>query len=69
MDIEKCRQCGRPFQVNEIGGKLPGTRESEDIECPHCGDVTTRRSNAFFRTSKLSSEAEKRWLEEQGGTP
>ena len=64
-EIEECRKCGRPFYVSEIGGRMPGTKESEDIECPHCGHTMTRRSNGVFRTAKLSAEAEEKWSAER----
>lgn len=64
-EVEKCRACGKPYWVSEIGGQMPGTRESEDISCPHCGHTITRRSNGAFTTSKLTPEAEKAWEDEQ----
>ena len=62
-EIQECRACGKPFYINEIGGQMPGTKESEEIVCPHCGDTTSRRSNGSFSTSKLSPKAEKAWRE------
>lgn len=59
--IDKCRKCERPFYVSEIGGSMPGTKESEDITCPHCGNTTTERSNGTFKTSVLSAEAEEKF--------
>ena len=64
-EIEKCRQCGRPFYVTQIGGQMPGTKEREDIICPHCRYTTTEISNGSFNTSSLSLEAEAKWLTEQ----
>ena len=63
--IDKCGKCGRPFYVSEVGGQMPGTKEREDIRCPHCGDTTQETSNGVFRTSELSSEAEAAWIAEQ----
>ncbi len=54
--IDECGndECGRPFHVSEIGGQMPGTKESEVITCPHCGWTKTEHSNGAFRTSPLS---------------
>lgn len=37
---------------------MPGTKESEDITCPHCGNTFTERSNGAFKTHPLQDEAE-----------
>jgi DNA-directed RNA polymerase subunit RPC12/RpoP len=60
MEIERChnKACSRPFQVSEIGGNMPGSKESEDITCPYCRYTITRNSNGGFRTHALSSEQE-----------
>lgn len=60
MEIERCsnEKCHRPFQVMEYKLQMPGTKEREDISCPHCGHTTTQISNGFFRTSALSPEQE-----------
>lgn len=57
-EVEQCRnsECGKRYSVSEIGGKMPGTKESEDISCPYCGNVVTRRSNGSFITSKLPND-------------
>lgn len=44
---------------------MPGTKESEEIRCPHCGDTKTERSNGAFMTSALSEEAEEKYMEEK----
>lgn len=63
MEIERCSNidCRRPFEVSEFGGQMPGTKESEEITCPHCQHTITRRSNGVFRTYALSSEREKEY--------
>jgi len=60
MEIEGCSNtaCRRPFEISEYGLQMPGTKEREDITCPHCGHTITRISNGFFRTHALSGEAE-----------
>lgn len=65
-NVERCLnpRCRRPFSVSEVAGKMPGSKESEDIACPHCGHSFSRMSNGFFRTSALSLEEEKRYLEQ-----
>lgn len=60
MGIERCsnKDCNRPFEVSEYKLQMPGTKEREDISCPHCGYIYTQISNGFFRTHALSSEQE-----------
>ncbi len=67
QNIEHCQRCGRPYNVTEQGGRMPGTREPEDISCPHCGYTITRSTNGVFRTSKLTPERESEWKAEHGG--
>lgn len=66
MGIERCSkdECRRPFQLSEIGGQMPGTKESEDISCPYCSHTITRRSNGFFQTHELSPEHEAEYNEQ-----
>ncbi len=51
MRIERCsnKDCNRPFEVSEYKLQMPGTKEREDISCPHCGYTYTQISNGFFR--------------------
>ena len=65
--IDECGndECRRPFYVSEFGGQMPGTKESEEITCPHCGWTKTERSNGVFRTSALSDEAEAEYLRQK----
>jgi DNA-directed RNA polymerase subunit RPC12/RpoP len=60
MIIERCGNevCNRPFQVSEVGGQMPGTKEREDITCPYCGHTIMRISNGLFSTHALSAEQE-----------
>jgi hypothetical protein len=60
MDIERCsaKACRRPFEISETGGSMPGSKEPEDITCPHCGHTITRRSNGVFNTHALTAERE-----------
>lgn len=54
-DINTCTSCGKKYEVSEMGGQMPGCKESEDITCPYegCGYTITRRSNGYFSTYKL----------------
>ncbi|GAJ65787.1 hypothetical protein JFPO14_contig00039-0013 [Edwardsiella piscicida] len=63
MEIERCSNvdCRRPFDVSEIGGRMPGTKEPEDITCPYCHHTITRRSNGVFQTHALSSAQEAKY--------
>ena len=63
MEIQQCSSadCSRPFEVREIGGQMPGTKEPEDISCPYCGHTTRRTSNGSFMTTKMSPDAEREW--------
>mgnify|MGYP003945536857 CR=1 FL=1 len=56
MRIETCENCEKRYSVTEIGGGMPGSKESEEIQCPHCGNSFTERSNGAFKTSKLPDE-------------
>jgi hypothetical protein len=59
------QDCARPFYVTEVGGHMPGTKEPDTISCPHCyGEWGKESSNGAFQTAKLSSEAEKKWYED-----
>jgi transposase-like protein len=58
MRIEKCDKCHKRYSVIEIGGGMPGTKESEEITCPHCGNTFTERSNGAFKTTPLPDEAD-----------
>jgi DNA-directed RNA polymerase subunit RPC12/RpoP len=69
MDIERCsnKDCGRPFEVSQIGGQLPGTKEPEEICCPYCGHTIKRMSNGVWRTQALSPEREAQYNREHPG--
>jgi len=60
MEIERCSnyQCKRPFEISQIGGQMPGTKEREDITCPHCGHTIQRMCNGVWRTHAVSTEQE-----------
>jgi endogenous inhibitor of DNA gyrase (YacG/DUF329 family) len=65
MAIETCPDCQKPFDVSEVSLGMPGTKEKEDINCPHCHKVLRQEiSNGFFRTSALTPEQEE--LHKQG---
>lgn len=55
-DVEKCTSCNKNYQVSEVGGQMPGSKESEDITCPYCRNTITRRSNGSFRTHALPED-------------
>ncbi|EGU30877.1 hypothetical protein VIBRN418_16361 [Vibrio sp. N418] len=54
-DIEQCPSCKKNYEVKELGGNMPGSKESEEIRCPYqgCNHMFTRRSNGYFKTYKL----------------
>lgn len=58
MEIERCSSpaCRRPYEIAEIGVGAPGAKESEEIQCPYCRNITTRRSTGAFLTHPLSAE-------------
>lgn len=31
-----CKDCGKKFTVATIGGGVPGGKEMETVDCPHC---------------------------------
>lgn len=61
VDIEKCinPKCGKKFSYSEVGGGMPGTKESEECLCPYCGTVAFRqRINGVFVTSEINQDEE-----------
>ena len=58
MRVETCEKCQKRYKVIEISGGMPGTREREDISCPHCGHTYTERSNGVFITRALPDAAD-----------
>lgn len=69
MEIEQCdkEDCRKIFTVSEIGGKYPGTKEREEINCPHCGrTVRTASSNGVFQTNTATAEQSAEWLARLG---
>lgn len=59
MRIEICKECNKRFSVTEMGAKLPGTKESEEIECPYCGYAFKERSNGVFRTHRIEDASDR----------
>jgi transposase-like protein len=66
MEIERCHNsdCKRPYSIDEIGGGMPGSKEPEEIQCPHCRYTYTQRSNGSFRTHPLPPEVEEKYNRE-----
>lgn len=67
-NVEFCTNpdCGRPFSVSALGGGVPGGKEREPIDCPHCGHtVRSEMTSAVFRTHALSEEQERAAIEER----
>jgi len=58
MEIETCsnRECGKKFELQEMGGQMPGTKEPEDIRCPYCGHTIQRMTNGMWQTHKLRDD-------------
>jgi DNA-directed RNA polymerase subunit RPC12/RpoP len=52
MVREKCQKCNKEFGLTETNCQL-GNRESENINCPYCGHITTRKTSGIFQTYKL----------------
>ncbi len=58
-NIEVCERCGRPFTVSEIGGSMSGSKEREEIACPHgCRWSRTQMINGYFQTAALTEAQE-----------
>jgi len=55
-EVEKCTKCNKNYEITELGGKMPGTKESEEITCPYCNHTITRRSNGCFQTHALPED-------------
>lgn len=61
MNIANCvnEKCGKKFSYAEIGGRMPGTKESEECSCPYCFTVAfTKRIDGVFQTSKIEQDDE-----------
>ena len=58
IEIDICPKCNLPFEVSEEGGRMPGSKEPEEIRCPYdgCDGEFLRSSNGYFRTHKLSKD-------------
>jgi hypothetical protein len=63
-NIEVCRECGKPYELTEMGEVGPGNKMPEPINCPYCPYTYERMSRGFFQTSKLTPEQIADW--EQG---
>ena len=64
MEIEKCKSCGRPFNVWEHKLPMPGTKEKEDITCPYenCGHTIQRTTSGLWQVYELSEDQQKEYL-------
>lgn len=55
--VTKCKHCQQPFDYWEEGAGGWGSREREDIDCPHCARVHGQQVTAgHFRWAKLTPE-------------
>ncbi len=63
MDIQRCSNpgCARLFQINQLGGQMPGTKEPEDIICPYCSHTIQQMCNGVWQTYKLSDVQEQEY--------
>lgn len=55
--LEQCLKCKNYYTITQIGGNFPGSKEPEEIECPHdnCDFVRTEMSNGVFKTHKAEA--------------
>jgi ssDNA-binding Zn-finger/Zn-ribbon topoisomerase 1 len=49
----KCDNCGRMFKLVEVNGDRLGDRDYQEITCPNCGNVTSRKTTGYFKTEKI----------------
>ncbi len=71
MNVEQCPrdECRGLFTVSLIGVDAPGGRESEPIDCPHCGvEVRSERTAGVFKTHTATAEQAAVWLKSQNST-
>jgi len=52
MEIELCIKCKKEYGLMETNLR-PGSRETEEIACPYCGNVITRRTSGMFTICSL----------------
>jgi len=57
----QCPKCENYYTVSEIGGGMPGCKESEEIYCPHdnCDYMYKQRSSGTFQTHKAEPPKER----------
>ena len=61
VNIETCvnKACGKKFSYTEIGGGMPGTKDTEECTCPYCGTTAfTSRIGGVFISSKIKQDDE-----------
>lgn len=55
--ITRCNKCQELFDYWEEGAGGWGSRNAEDIDCPHCGQVHGRQVTAgYFKSVKLTEQ-------------
>jgi DNA-directed RNA polymerase subunit RPC12/RpoP len=49
---ESCSACGNTFKVQEVDTG-PWSWQEQEIECPYCKKVRTKKSSGTFKAFKL----------------
>ena len=52
-----CPSCGRRFNVREVPMGVAGGKDSEDIDCPWCGNTVDKKmTDGWFETCKIEDK-------------
>lgn len=61
MNIEICKNddCKKKFSYTQMGGNMPGTKESEEVRCPYCMTVAfSQRISGVFQSHEMDQDEE-----------
>lgn len=52
---DTCSVCGKKYQVQEVNTG-PWSWQPQEIECPYCQKVRTKKTSGTFKTTKLEND-------------
>ncbi|SFU15537.1 hypothetical protein SAMN05444141_11145 [Pseudovibrio denitrificans] len=62
--MEQCNKCGGLYSVSRIGPVVPGGKEREEVNCPHCDDLKfSEMTSQCFLVCKATDEEVSSWAE------
>jgi hypothetical protein len=63
-----CTACHQPFLVEIVGDERSKPKETDELACPHCGEVFVEHSRGIPFTSAMAPENEAEWARRQKST-